>query len=297
MPLGIDPTVDFAFQRMFGNPEHPNITIHFLNAILQPVEPVTEVEILNPVAGKERLNDKLGILDVLARDRRGRLFNIEMQTTLPEALQERLLYYNCRNYTRQINEGEDYGELRPSISICVLDQVLFRGQKLHHLSFRLRCDQCSELVFTPDLEFHTLELPKFQPPRHNAERFSALDKWTYLLRFAPGMEAEELANQLEETAFREAVGVLDMISKSEEELLLYENRIKASRDERARLSYALNQGIEQGIEKGRLQGTVQTLQESLMTETPATLEELQNLTLAELQQLVEQLRSKLRQRM
>ena len=97
MPLGIDPKVDFAFKLMLGSPEHPAVTIHFLNAILRLPSTVTEVEILNPIQGKDRSEDKLVILDILARDQQGRRFNVEMQTTLPTALPRRLLYYNCLN--------------------------------------------------------------------------------------------------------------------------------------------------------------------------------------------------------
>lgn len=32
MMLKIDPKVDFAFKMMLGHPEHPAVTIHFLNA-------------------------------------------------------------------------------------------------------------------------------------------------------------------------------------------------------------------------------------------------------------------------
>jgi predicted transposase/invertase (TIGR01784 family) len=108
MPLGIDPKVDLAFKRMLGSPEHPAVTIHFLNAVLQLPDPVTDVEILNPIQGREHFTDKLAMLDVLARDQYGRRLNIEMQSTVPEALRQRLMYYNCCNYTDQLSEGDDY---------------------------------------------------------------------------------------------------------------------------------------------------------------------------------------------
>ena len=55
------------------------ITLHFLNAIL----------------GKEDDIDKLSILDVEALDSTGRLYDIEMQTTLPAGLSQRLAYYTA----------------------------------------------------------------------------------------------------------------------------------------------------------------------------------------------------------
>ena len=75
------------------------------------------------------------MLDVLAADREGRRFNIEMQTTLPLDLPKRLTYYNCLNYVRQSSVGAPYYHLRPAISICVLDRVLFRQLPEYHLSF------------------------------------------------------------------------------------------------------------------------------------------------------------------
>src|SRR5688572_11635897 len=106
MPLGIDPRVDFAFQRMLGNPAHPRPTIHFLNSVMQPADPITAVEILNPLQPREFAADKLAILDVLARDNHGRRFNVEMQTSLPAALPKRLTFYNCLNYVRQLSKGQ-----------------------------------------------------------------------------------------------------------------------------------------------------------------------------------------------
>ena len=90
MAIGIDPTVDYVFKLLFGSPEHPAITLHFLNAILGDEIQIVEVEILNPILGKEDDIDKLSILDVAARDSTGRLYDIEMQTTLPAGLSQRL---------------------------------------------------------------------------------------------------------------------------------------------------------------------------------------------------------------
>ena len=45
-----------------------------------------------------------------------------------------------------------------------------------------------------------------------------------------------------------------MIHQSPEELIEYNARLKAQRDDRARLLYAQQQGIEQGREEGREQG-------------------------------------------
>ncbi|MEZ6091368.1 MAG: PD-(D/E)XK nuclease family transposase [Pirellulaceae bacterium] len=97
MPLRIDPRVDFACKLMLGSPDHPDVTIHFLNSLLKLDAPIVEIEILNPLVGKDRSEDKVIVLDILARDSLGRLFNIEMQTRIiPLSFPNRLLLYNCR---------------------------------------------------------------------------------------------------------------------------------------------------------------------------------------------------------
>jgi len=90
MLIGIDPLVDFTAKRLLGSPEHSRITLHFLNATLAFRNPIVDVTFLNPVNLKEFAADKLSILDIKAIDRIGRRFNIEVQTTRPLGLAERL---------------------------------------------------------------------------------------------------------------------------------------------------------------------------------------------------------------
>lgn len=291
MPLGIDPKVDFAFKLVFGSPDHTRITIHFLNAVLQYPDPIVWVEILNPLQGKEYSEDKLIVLDVLAKDQKGRRCNIEMQTSLPSELPQRLTFYNCINYVQQLGEGEPYDQLRPAIGIYVLDGILFRKSDQFHLSFRLRCDQEDGIVFSDDLLFHTLELPKFDPSGDNVGQLPPLEKWLYFLQHAEYLEADELAEHLVDDEFREAAGVLEMISKSPEERQYYEARMKFLRDEAMRLRAAREEGQDEGI----LAGKIQLLQELLGEEVTGKKDLLQRGS-DELSGMIAELQQRLRSR-
>ncbi len=79
MAIGIDPTIDFAFKRVLGNPDHADITLHFLNAVMGEVPRITRVEFTNPFLEKEHFGDKLSVLDILATDEFGRQFDIEIK--------------------------------------------------------------------------------------------------------------------------------------------------------------------------------------------------------------------------
>ena len=290
--------------------------------MMRPKVPLVEVEILNPLVGKDRSEEKLVVLDVLARDSLGRLFNIEMQTRLPLCFPNRLLYYNSKNYSRQIREGDGYEELQPAISICLLDRQMFwskaEATRWHH-SFRLRCDQNFDLILTNDFEFHIFELPKFRPSGDNIGVLPPDEKWLYLFTQAAEMEPERLAELLRDPPYREAIGVLEMISRSPEDLQYYEDRLKFLRDERGKLLAAeqegllkgreegrekgreeglekgLQKGLEKGREEGKLAGKIQMLQE-LLGDTPTTDAEFKNCDIDALTAQLAELQRRLRAR-
>ena len=262
MAIGIDPTVDFAFKRLLGSPEHPAITLHFLNAVLGGDPVITEVEILNPIMDKEESADKLSILDVLARDATGRLYDIEMQTSLPAGLPERLTYYASSLYVGQIGEGDDYTQLRPSISICVLDAVLFGRTPQIHSDFRFRSNDAA-ICLTDGIQVHLLELPKYPIPSDNTVIGDPIESWLCFLRTASTMTAEEIEHRFSSPAFTEAAGVLEMIARTPQERSQYEARLKAQRDERARMQYAIEQARAEGEVRGEARGRIRILRELL----------------------------------
>ncbi|MEM9366868.1 MAG: Rpn family recombination-promoting nuclease/putative transposase [Planctomycetota bacterium] len=255
MAIGIDPKVDFAFKLLLGSPEHPTITLHFLNTILNPSIEIVEVEILNPILGKLDDGDKLSILDVAARDASGRLYDIEMQTSLPAGLPQRLAYYTASMYVGQIGEGDDYTRLRPAISICVLDAILIRDSRVIHSEFRLR-SRDGRVDLTDGLQIHLLELPKYEPPSDNQVIDDPVEAWLCFLRRADQMTSEEIHAQFKHPAFSEAAKVLEMIQRTPDQRSQYELRLKAQRDEQARLQYAIEQGRREGEAKGKEEGEI-----------------------------------------
>ncbi|MCX7075827.1 MAG: Rpn family recombination-promoting nuclease/putative transposase, partial [Methylococcales bacterium] len=94
MKHNIDPKVDCVFKSILGNESNRNLLVHFLNATLgsELISPITSVEILNPYNEKEHLDDKLSIVDVKAKDERGRVYQIEIQLDYFSYLPARMLY-------------------------------------------------------------------------------------------------------------------------------------------------------------------------------------------------------------
>ena len=77
-------------------------------------DPIRQVEILNPYNEREFLDDKLSVVDVKARDERGRLYQVEIQLLGHPDLPARILYTWADLYSAQLRSGQDYGELRPT---------------------------------------------------------------------------------------------------------------------------------------------------------------------------------------
>src|SRR5580693_5455534 len=163
MSLDIDPKVDYAFKHLFGRDATRPLLIDLLNQVLNLSldHLIREVELLNPLNPKESLDDKLSILDIKARDETGRHFNLEMQMLPFPNYPSRILYYACKLHQQQMHEGQDYGEMQPTISISFLNHKWFPKVSNYHLCFRL-LEPAHGLLLTEALEFHILELPKFK---------------------------------------------------------------------------------------------------------------------------------------
>lgn len=236
MVLEIDPMVDFACKMLLGNPDYPQITIHFLNSVLRFSSPIVSVEIINPIMMQEFDSDKLSILDVLAVDDAARRLNVEVQRTRRGSLPERMSYYAATQLVNQLGEGDSYLKLRPSIGICILKSVLFTEASGYHQQFRLRT--AGGLELTNCLEIHVLELPKYAPAEDNEAIDDPCDQWMYFFRKAKGSTPEQLLSRLRDPIFIEAIGIMEMISRKPEQRRAYDARLKWELDENTRIEEA-----------------------------------------------------------
>ena len=122
----LDPKNDAVFKRLFAGA--PHLLAELINAVRYTEPPLTVVEILNPEIRPEDLAGKLIVLDLLARDPDGKLYNVEMQVRSQRAWAARSAYYLARAFTGQLLHGEDYARLKPAIAIHLLDFGLFEDQ-------------------------------------------------------------------------------------------------------------------------------------------------------------------------
>ena len=229
---GIDPTVDYVFKKLFGSEINTPLLMSLLDAVLKPSPDrrIVSLEITNPFNDKETPDDKLSIVDIKARDQLGRVYNIEMQMVGDRHFLQRVLFYWAVLYGQQLREGDDYVDLRETISICFVNSVLFPQVTDFHLDFQLRCSRHPELIFSDKQSMHVVELPKFG--RHAEELTDPLDVWCYFLVHGAALDPDNLPDALRKPAMERAMEVLNIMSQSELERERYQARVKVARDER-----------------------------------------------------------------
>ena len=253
MLIGISPLVDFAFKLMLGSPLHTRVTIHFLNSILVGQPRITHVRVLNPILDREFDDDKLSVLDILATDEHGRLLNIEMQMSLSAGMWQRLAYYVSTVYVGQLREGDQYSDLRPAISICVLSEFVFAKSSDLHLDFRFR--EASGRILTDDLQIHLLQLRNLRVTAEKVYNSTPAERWAFFLLNADKLSYDDVRHIFPDEEFSEAAGVLEMISQTPQQMMLYNARLKFQRDEFARLEQSRLE-VEQSrfeVEQSRLE--------------------------------------------
>jgi predicted transposase/invertase (TIGR01784 family) len=311
MIVGIDPKVDYAFKHLFGRDATRPLLAHAIDSVLEPApgHAIRDLELRNPFNPKEALDDKLSVLDIKARDETGRQFNVEMQMLATRSFVKRIIFYAAKLYQQHLHESGDYQRLRPTISISFVNAVLFPESPEYPLRFRLWEDR-RQLRLSEDLEFHILELPKFN--KAPEELSSDLDIWLYFLRHAEKMDTGDLPPALRHPLIERALEELKMLTQNEIERERYESRLKAQRDHVSGITDALAEGLEKGeqiglakgeqigiakgeqigIAKGKLIGQV-NLFEQLLQQPETPTETLAELSIAELTHLADRLRKQI----
>jgi predicted transposase/invertase (TIGR01784 family) len=220
----IDPTIDYAFKRVFSNPV---LLLHFLNAVFQAEGLVLEsVDVINPFNEREFKDDKLTIVDIKARDQAGRLIQIEVQLSNYTWLHARIVYTWADIYQGQIEAGENYNELMPVISIWILNHTMFPESKALHHRFQLY-DPKNKVSLSDHLTIHTLELPKCLDDDKIKEE---LDLWAYFLVKGKEMDPSKPPPLMNTVIMRQAMAELELISRKQRSYWQYQSRVNARRE-------------------------------------------------------------------
>ena len=254
----ISPQNDFAFKRIFGNEQHKEILISFINSVLDlsGERQVVEVELANPYQVPRIEQFKETILDINATCQSGRKFIVEMQVERQRLFHKRALYYSSKAYVEQLASGVDYPELKPVYFIGVLNFNFTDNSS--YLSRHLILDIETREQRISDFEFCFIELPKFA--KHESELQSIVDKWIFFLKYLGSRSGEDKDFArifAEEPPLLRALEIARYHSLSRDELSVYEYQEKRRRiDAETARTYKLDKQ-EEVRKEGRAEGLVE----------------------------------------
>jgi predicted transposase/invertase (TIGR01784 family) len=281
------------FKLVFGSPENKIALISLLNAILNLALPIVDVTLLNPFNRQDYEDDKLSVLDVKAADQSGAVHDIEMQLDVFLGLVQRLVFYTCEMYAGQLKAGQEYSQLRPVYTICLLNEILWEDGTRGHHAFRLT-DRESGRVLDGTFEIHTVELPRYTLREADLKTASLLECWVFWFLHAHEYEAEELLKLFPQAAIRQAAKALIQIAQKTENKAMYDSREKAIRDRQWATSAARQEGKIEGKIEGEIK-LVRTLQ-GILNVPPSEEADLRAMTLEQLESLTSGLQEKARNR-
>ena len=249
---------DFFIRYFFGLKGDEDLLLSFINAIMIDSNFATfvSVDILNPFNLTEKANNKESIVDfpkgtpsAKAVTEDGIIVIIEIQTYSTKNFFERTLYYWSKNYSNVLKKGEEYPELKPVISINLIDDILFdKTDNRMHTCYLLK-EKNTNKILTDHIQMHYVEIPKFDENADMAESppvaKKELKNWILFLK----SNKEEDMSQLlkEDTIFEKAINKYNYFTDNEDLLNEYDRREAYLVYQHSLMRGSREEGIEQGI--------------------------------------------------
>ncbi len=265
--LKINRMNDFYFKYLLGSEQRKHLTIQFLNAVLYDNEEtqITDVFFLDKDQDPHFEHEKLSKLDILAQTNTGMQIDIEVQVLKHAYLSERFLYYWAGLYGSQLKEKEQYTQLKPTVSIILLDFDYLPETAWHNL-YHI-CNDISKQRLTDHFAMHFIEIKKFT--YSDIKKLTKLGTWAAYFSNCDEKEMEVLA--MNNTVMKDVEKAEHAFTNDEAMRYKYMLREKAIRDYYSGLDEARKEGVQQGLEQGLAQGREQGLAQGAQQEKAANI--------------------------
>ena len=244
----LDVKTDYAFKRVFGSEGSKPVLIGFLNAILdyQGEQAIVDLTIVDPYQIPLLKGMKDTFVDVKAILGNGKHVIIEMQVLNVPGFEKRILHNAAKQYSTQLQKGDDYVLLNPVIALTFTDFIMFEGDQEHISRFRLM-ERDRFIEYSNDVELIFVELPKFTLELDALENIQ--DKWIYFIKGAGKLDyiPDTLAS---DPRINEAFGFINEAAMSAEELEIQFKRRDFIILQRNSITMAAKKGREEGREEG-----------------------------------------------
>ena len=258
----LKPKYDVVFRALFGE-NNKKLAETFISDMLG--QKVKIEHILDRHLNIKVAEQKLGIMDYRTVLEDNTYCNIEIQLQEHDYEIERFLYYLADTYSRQLSNGEEYGELNKTISIVILDHEIDKLKEFEQLNvkWQMRDNITGVNLLTDKFEMCIIELPKAKRLYGNMDN-NKICNW---MMFLDDPNSQEVLNIMEKDKdIKNAGDKLKYLSKDEEIRRIAELKEKARRDayavEQFNIRKGLEKGMKEGLEKGLKQGIEQGIEQA-----------------------------------
>lgn len=242
----ISAKLDIIFKKIFT--ENEDMLHSFVASMLEiPQERIKEIKITNPELPPETLTGKFSRLD-LSLKVDDKLVNVEIQVKNDADYRDRTLFYWAKLYSSELKSGEDYSELKQTITINIINFNMFNTDD-YHTEVVAMIKGTGE-VFSDKFSIHFFELKKVgRKPNPNNSR----ELWLQFIN-ADSEEEFEMISQTNVPIMKKAVNVIYDMSEDTKIREIARLREKALHDEASALKNAKAEGMAEGIEVGVVKG-------------------------------------------
>lgn len=246
---------DWTFHYLYGRDTEDanNALIAVLNTILnRQADPIVSIEIMNPGDYSDADTQKKSILDIKAKTNADELIDVEIQNGKLLYFANRSIYYCAKMINSSLDSGEDYGTMKKSIMIAIVNGKMFPDSGLLHTSFHFRED-AEHFPLSDKAEIHFIELSKVNPKKP-VEEMDPVEQFAAYVKFAGDPSKEHLLQNLIDYG-GEAITMTEKVFKTltdeEKEYWRRESIERRERDELCIKNYYHQKGIKKGTAIGK----------------------------------------------
>ncbi|MFA6143940.1 MAG: Rpn family recombination-promoting nuclease/putative transposase [Sulfurimonas sp.] len=250
----LDVRTDYAFKKVFGSIESKETLISFLNALIyfdrkHKIKDLTIVDPYNIPMIKGMKDTYVDVKAILDDDTK---VIIEMQVLNHKGFEKRVLYNAAKNYSIQLDKGDDYHLLNPVIALSIVDFIMFEDHQKIISNYKL-VEKEEFISYNDDIELIFVELPKFKKELDELQDIK--EQWIYFVKNAGSLEY--IPNNID-NEIKKALNYVNEASMTKEELEAQHKRKEFISIQRLAIMKAdedgINKGIVIGMEKGKEEG-------------------------------------------
>lgn len=256
---------DVFAKYIFANEARKQLTLALINSFFEfeGTAEIVNFEFKDREADPDRPEGKGAVLDVLGESSDGTLVNVEIQLEQYKYMDKRTLHYWAKLYHRRLMKGEDYYNLRRTVTINILGYNLFPDTewKEYHSCFAVLNTKDLGHALTKDLEIHFVELPKWH--HDGSRKMKRLERWLAYLSSKTTME-ERRQLAMVDADIRTAMEAEKAFVQDYEYISAYDRQEKYERDRKAREDFVREEGEAIGFAKGEESGIAKAEREMVM---------------------------------